>query len=98
MPTPPWHIRGQYYETCSCDFLCPCLPGQLAVKPSKGSCTFAMAFQIERGNYGSVPLDGLGFVVLGLTPEEMGKGNWSVGVLADDRASAQQRDAITAIA
>ena len=28
----------------------------------------------------------------------MGKGNWSVGVIADARASAEQRDAITAIA
>ena len=43
-------------------------------------------------------LDGLGFIVLGLTPEAMGKGNWSVGVIADERASAEQRDAITAIA
>jgi hypothetical protein len=57
-----------------------------------------MAFQIERGNYGAVPLDGLGFIVLGLTPEAMGKGNWSVGVIADDRASADQREAIAAIA
>jgi hypothetical protein len=57
-----------------------------------------MAFQIERGNYGTVPLDGLGFIVLGLTPEAMGKGNWSVGVIADDRASADQREAIAAIA
>jgi hypothetical protein len=57
-----------------------------------------MAFQIERGSYGSISLDGLGFVVVGLTPEEMGKGNWSVGLIADDRASAEQRDAITAIA
>ena len=64
-------------------------------KPSKGSCTFAMAFQIDRGNYGDLPLDGLGFIVLGFTPEEMGKGNWSVGVIADERASAEQRDAIT---
>jgi len=29
----------------------------------------------------------LGFIVLGLTPEAMGKGNWLVGVIADDRAS-----------
>ena len=70
----------------------------MAVKPSKGSCTFAMGFQIERGSYGTVSLDGLGFIVLGLTPEVMGKGNWSVGLVADDRASAEQRDAITAIA
>ncbi|MGH2400733.1 MAG: DUF1326 domain-containing protein, partial [bacterium] len=39
----------------------------------------------------------LGFIVLGFTPEEMGKGNWSVGLIADERATAEQRDAITAI-
>ena len=98
MTTPSWHVNGQYYETCSCDFVCPCLPGGMSVKPSKGSCTFAMAFSVERGSYGSVPLDGLGFIVLGYTPAEMGKGNWSVGLIADDRASAEQRDALTAIA
>ena len=98
MATPTWQVSGQYYETCSCDFVCPCILGQMAVEPSKGSCTFAMAFQIDRGSYGTVSLDGLGFIVLGLTPEAMGKGNWSVGVVADDRASAEQRDAIVAIA
>jgi hypothetical protein len=57
-----------------------------------------MAFQIDRGSYGAVSLEGLGFIILGLTPGAMGKGNWSVGVIADERASAEQRDAITAIA
>jgi hypothetical protein len=57
-----------------------------------------MAFQVDRGSYGTVSLDGLGFIVLGWTPEAMGSGNWSVGVIADDRASAEQRDALTAIA
>src|SRR6516164_7209672 len=98
MATPTWKVEGQYYETCSCDFVCPCLPGQLTVSPTKGSCTFAMAFQIDRGSYGNVSLDGLGFVVLGYTPEAMGKGNWSVGLIADERATSDQRDAITAIA
>ncbi len=98
MGTPSWHANGQYYETCSCDFVCPCLPGKLAVRPTKGSCTFAMSFQIESGKYGTVPLDGLGFIILGFTPEAMGNGNWSVGVIADARASAEQRDAIAAIA
>lgn len=98
MATPSWQVSGQYYETCNCDFVCPCVPGQLAVKPSKGSCLFAMAFQVDRGSFGTVALDGLGFIVLGFTPEEMGKGNWSVGVIADERANAEQRDALTAIA
>jgi hypothetical protein len=98
MTSTSWNVKGQYYETCSCDFVCPCVLGQMAVKPTKGSCTFAMAFQIERGNFGAVSLDGLGFIVLGLTPEAMGKGNWSVGLVTDERASTEQREAITAIA
>jgi hypothetical protein len=93
-----WTASGQYYETCSCDFVCPCVPGQMAVAPTKGTCTFAMAYQIERGSYGSVSLDGLGFIILALTPEAMGKGNWSVGVIADERGTAEQREALTAIA
>src|SRR4030095_4444209 len=52
----PWNVSGQYYETCNCDFVCPCIPGQLAVQPTKGNCQFAMAFQIERGEYGDVTL------------------------------------------
>jgi len=98
MATPEWQVNGQYYETCSCDFVCPCVPSQLQGKPSKGSCTFVMSFKIDKGVFGDISLDGLGFVVVGFTPEEMGKGNWTAGVIVDDRASAEQRDALVAIA
>jgi hypothetical protein len=56
-----------------------------------------MAFQIDRGHREAVSLDGLGFILLGLTPEAMANGNWSVGVIVDERASNEQRDAIAAI-
>ena len=54
MAAPAWQVQGQYYETCNCDFVCPCVPAQLAVMPTKGSCLFAMAFQIEKGRYDRV--------------------------------------------
>jgi len=98
MAAPAWQVQGQYYETCNCDFVCPCVPAQLAVMPTKGSCLFAMAFQIEQGRYDNLPLDGLGFILVGSTPAEMGKGNWSVGVVVDERATPDQRNAIAAIA
>jgi hypothetical protein len=98
MATPTWNMSGQYFETCSCDFICPCITGQMAVRPTKGDCTVAMTMQIDRGSFGDVPLNGLSFIVLGYTPEEMGKGNWSVGLVIDERATTQQRDAIIAIA
>ncbi|MEO5702085.1 MAG: DUF1326 domain-containing protein [Casimicrobiaceae bacterium] len=98
MASAKWNVSGQYFETCNCDFICPCVPGQMAVKPSKGACNFAMAFKIDHGRFGDVALDGLGFVVLGHTPGAMGDGNWSVGVIADERANDAQREAIKGIA
>jgi hypothetical protein len=70
----------------------------MMAKPTQGWCTFAMGFRIERGRFGEVPLDGLGFVVVANTPEEMAKGNWSVGLVVDERATTEQREAITGIA
>jgi len=98
MAHPSWQIAGEYFETCSCTYVCPCLPSNLAAPPTKGHCYFAFAFQVERGHYGQVRLDGLSFAVLGYTPGVMAEGNASVGVILDARASREQQDALTAIA
>ena len=93
-----WQISGDYFETCSCTFLCPCVPSNLTDKPSGGHCYFAFAFHIDRGRHGQTTLDGLNFSVVGYTPGAMSEGNWSVGVIVDERATPEQRGAITAIA
>jgi hypothetical protein len=98
MATTPWQLRGQYFETCSCDYLCPCISTNMAAKPSKGGCTFAMVYHVEQGRYGSTSLDGITFAIVGYTPGAMADGNWSVGLIADDRASADQQQALLAIA
>src|SRR5262249_49372396 len=95
---PSWQIAGDYFETCSCDYLCPCVPTNMAGRPTKGWCNFAMIFHIDKGHSESVTLDGMTFAVVGHAPEVMGKGNWSVGIIVDDRASADQKQAIATIA
>jgi hypothetical protein len=92
-----WKISGDYFETCSCDFLCPCIPGQLNVQPTKGTCTFAMAFHINQGRFNTVTLDNLNFVVVGRTPEKMVSGNWQVGLIVDEQANQEQQESLTAI-
>lgn len=93
-----WSLSGDYFETCSCDYLCPCLPTNLAGRPTKGHCHFAFAFHIEKGRYGTVALDGLNFAVVGRSPEVMANGNWSVGLIVDARANAEQHQAISTVA
>jgi hypothetical protein len=93
-----WNVRGEYFETCSCDYLCPCISSNLTARPTQGWCVVALVQHIDQGRYNDVTLDGLNFVIVARTPEEMGKGNWTVGLILDERASAEQRDALTAIA
>ncbi|HEX3273000.1 MAG TPA: DUF1326 domain-containing protein [Ktedonobacterales bacterium] len=98
MASTPWQISGQYFETCSCDFLCPCITSNLAARPTQGSCTVAIALHVEQGQFGGTDLAGHDVVVVAYTPEEMGKGNWTVGLVIDDGASNEQQQALTAIA
>ena len=93
-----WQIEGDYFETCNCDYVCPCITSNMSATPTKGNCLFALVFNIDKGQHGVTPLDGLSFAVIGNTPDVMGKGNGSVGLIIDDKASPGQRDAIAAIA
>jgi hypothetical protein len=93
-----WEVSGEYFETCSCDYLCPCVTSNLSAHPTQGWCTFAFVHHIDRGQLDGTRLDGLNFVVIGRTPEEMIKGNWTVGVVTDERATPEQQQALVAIA
>ena len=97
MAHPAWHVSGEYFETCNCDYVCPCILTNMTAKPTKGECTFAMVFQIDRGRFGDVALDSLRFAVVGSTPGVMGEGNWKVGLVIDERATPEQEHAITGI-
>src|SRR5215467_16387832 len=93
-----WQLSGDYFETCSCDYLCPCIPSNLAAPPTNDDCNFAMVFHIEQGMSDQVKLDGLNFAVIGNAPGAMGRRNWSVGLIIDDRATSDQQQAIATIA
>ncbi len=91
-----WQISGQYAETCNCDYVCPCVPSVMT-KTTHGYCIFAMGFQIDRGQYNGTPLDGRSFVLVARTPGNMNEGNWSVGLIVDDKTDGNQKEALTAI-
>lgn len=93
-----WQIRGEYFEACSCDFVCPCPTSGLAARPTQGHCAVGLVFRVDRGQYGNTRLEGLSFAVLADTPGPMIQGNWTVGLILDERATKEQREALTTIA
>src|SRR4026207_2571294 len=92
-----WKISGDYFEACSCDSVCPCPTSGLAARPTQGSCDAGLVFPVERGTRGTTTRGGLSFAVLLHTPGPMIAGNWTVGVIVDERASAAQREALVTI-
>ena len=93
-----WRIEGQYMETCSCTYLCPCAPSNLTARPTEGACEAAIAMKIDKGEKDGVKLDGLAFIVVLHSPGPMAEGNMTVGLIVHDRANDKQVEAIGAIA
>lgn len=93
-----WRIEGQYMETCSCTYLCPCAPSNLTARPTEGACEAAVAMRIDKGEKDGVNLDGLSFIVVLHSPGPMAEGNMTVGLIVDERATDKQTEAIGAIA
>jgi hypothetical protein len=93
-----WRIEGQYFETCNCSFVCPCISSNLTARPTEGDCKAAITMKIDKGQKDGVKLDGLSFIVLMHSPKAMAEGNIAVGLIIDERATDQQVEAIGAIA
>lgn len=93
-----WRVEGDYVESCNCAFLCPCISSNMTASPTTGECKVAMVFHTTKGHHGATSLDDLSFAVAAWTPGAMIEGNWTVGIIIDDRANDAQRDAIAAIA
>ena len=97
MATDGWRLKGDYFENCNCEVLCPCIFGGAAAVPTQGHCDVGFAFHIDEGEFNGVTFNGLNFVVIAYTPGIMSEGNWSTAVYIDQRADQRQRDALDRI-
>ena len=95
-----WWLRGDYFENCNCDVVCPCLfspSAPMTSAPTAGACEVPLAFHVDEGRFGEIALDGLNAVAVLRTPGAMADGNGSVARYLDERAVDGQREALQAI-
>jgi hypothetical protein len=92
-----WRIDGEYFESCNCELLCPCLLSHAQARPTEGHCDVVLAIHVKQGNYGTVDISGLNAVQAMMTPGAMSKGNGTLAVYVDSRANETQRAALEAI-
>ena len=98
MPEPKWSLRGEYMESCNCDYLCPCIYTNPQGPATAENCLAVMAFRIDEGRAGAVRLDGCKFALVIRSGRVMADGNWIFGVVVDAGADAERRRELAAIA
>ncbi len=92
-----WRIAGEYFESCNCEVLCPCLLSRAQARPTEGHCDVVVAVHVARGAWDATDLSGLGTALAIYTPGVMAAGGWTVAPYVDARATDAQRAALAAI-
>jgi hypothetical protein len=91
-----WKVAGSYFETCSCDVVCPCT-ASLALGATLDRCKVTLVFHLESGDVEGVDVGGLTVAAVADTPKVMTDGNWRVGVFIDAAASDEQAEKLGAV-
>ena len=85
------YLRGTYFESCTCETICPCL---LLLDPTAGFCKAILGWDIEKGHVGTVDVSGLKVAMWLHAPDNLLKGQFEMAVYIDDRASRSQFNAL----
>jgi hypothetical protein len=86
-----WNIAGSYFETCSCDVICPCT-ASLSHGATHDRCKVVLVFNVEAGEVDGVDVSGIPVAAVADTPKVMSEGNWRLGVVIDEAASDEQAE------
>jgi hypothetical protein len=91
-----WKLQGTYFETCSCEVVCPCT-ASLALGADYDRCRVTLVFNITDGEVDGTDVGGLKIAAIADTPKVMTDGNWRLGVFVDAEASDEQAEKLGAV-
>jgi hypothetical protein len=91
-----WNLEGTYFETCSCEVVCPCT-ASLALGADYDRCRVTLVFNVTRGDVEGTDVSGLKVAAIADTPKVMSDGNWRLGVYLDAAASDEQAEKLGAV-
>ena len=91
-----WSIEGTYFETCSCELMCPC---NLSFDhgATYDYCRVTLVFNIREGEIEGTDVSGRTLAVIADTPKVMTEGNWRLGMFVDDGTSDEQMQKLTGV-
>ena len=97
MSNPKWALKGQYMESCNCDYLCPCIFTNPQAPVTHDHCYAMLVYRVDEGNYDGTRLDDCKFALIVRSGKVMSDGNWILGCVVDAGSDEQQRKALGTI-
>jgi len=91
-----WSLKGTYFETCSCEVVCPCT-ASLSLGADYDRCRVTLVFNVVDGEVEGTDVSGLKVAAVADTPKVMTDGNWRLGVFIDAAASDEQASKLGAV-
>src|SRR5919204_1532347 len=91
-----WKVEGTYFETCSCEVVCPCT-ASLALGADYDRCNVTLVFNVVEGEIEGTDVGGLTVAAIGDAPKMMTDGGWRLGVFIDAEASDEQAEKLGAV-
>jgi hypothetical protein len=91
-----WKLDGSYFETCSCDVVCPCT-ASFAFGATHDRCQATLVFHVRSGDVDGTDVSGLTVAALVDTPKVMADGDWRMGMYIDAAASDEQAEQLGAV-
>lgn len=89
-----WRLEGEWLKNCNCAYGCPC---DFNARPTQGSCKGFLGMRIRKGHFEKTNLDGLSFFALVSFPGALHEGNGQLQPIVEERATAEQREALFSI-
>ena len=91
-----WNLKGSYFETCSCELMCPC---NLSFDhgATYDYCRATLIFHIREGEIEGTDVRGRKLAVIVDTPKVMTEGNWRLGMFVDEDATDEQTEKLSAV-
>ena len=91
-----WHLKGSYFETCSCELMCPC---NLSFDhgATYDYCRATLVFHVREGEIEGTDIGGRKVALIADTPKVMTEGNWRLGMFVDEDATDEQMEKLSAV-
>jgi hypothetical protein len=91
-----WSLKGSYFETCSCELLCPCI-----ISMDHGAtydyCRITLVFHIREGEVEGTDVGGVKLAIIADSPKVMTEGGWRLGMFVDESATDAQVEKLGAV-